>query len=150
MLSRTSSAMKQSSSLLVSRTKGTVSIRKWNHRGGRTSPLRATKRKTTASPKECEFNWGWMPRPTNFRHRAKGWLLLMTSPFAGLRRVSQVISAGRMAIFRNRRLQAQLPVCRLHDHWTGSVNTTPFNSSIVMPAPSEFLHSSLTSRDNSS
>ena len=53
---------------------------------------------------------GWMPRPKNFRHRAKGKLLLLTSPFIGLRRRLLVRTHRQMRNWQSPR-GSQLPVC---------------------------------------
>src|SRR6516164_6671661 len=63
---------------------------KWNHRDGR-EPCPFARRRATVSlgqatrRRERPFKqWGWMPRPKYLRHRAKGEIFLLTSPFIGL------------------------------------------------------------------
>src|SRR6516165_6746213 len=63
---------------------------KWNHRDGR-EPCRFARRRATVGRgqatrrRERPFKqWGWMPRPKYLRHRAKGEIFLLTSPFIGL------------------------------------------------------------------
>src|SRR6516165_798794 len=72
---------------------------KWNHRDGR-EPCRFARRRATVSlgqatrRRERPFKqWGWMPRPKYLRHRAKGEIFLLTSPFIGLRRQARVMAA---------------------------------------------------------